>query len=168
MTCVECRKPRCVYSRKQLSSREERTLNRLLERYLYTCGSVIPPDGINHSKFYEQVYLNFKNVNHANYLEKYFFIKTNAFFGSFDFFIFHNHLQGSVFVRLQLACTTPVEMAYYSANAVARKDLCCYCASTNTIQRDHELDGKYRVVLPMRIKCINSGRNYICRLPKKN
>ncbi|XP_062596556.1 uncharacterized protein LOC134258011 [Saccostrea cucullata] len=124
VTCLECKKPRCIYSRKHLTAREERSLTRVLERYMYTCGSLITPDG--------------------------------------------DSLQGTVFVRLQLACTTPVEIAYYSANAVARKDVCCFCASSVDIIDDQDLLRKYRVVLPMCRECKSRGKNHICRLPKKN
>ena len=46
-------------------------------------------------------------------------------------------LQGVVFVRLQLCCTTPVEQAYYAAASITRKDICCYCAEPNS-ERDPE------------------------------
>ncbi|XP_071122564.1 uncharacterized protein [Mytilus edulis] len=45
VTCVECGKPRCLYSKKQLSVRESRSLTRLLEKHDYTCGALITPDG---------------------------------------------------------------------------------------------------------------------------
>ena len=47
VSCYECEKPRCIYSKKALTAREERSLRRLLEKYQYTCGSVIVPDGKN-------------------------------------------------------------------------------------------------------------------------
>ena len=43
--CYECGKPRCIYSKKSLTTREERALRRLTEKFQYTCGSVITPDG---------------------------------------------------------------------------------------------------------------------------
>lgn len=45
VVCVECQKPRCIYAKKQLSVRNARALARLMEKYDYTCGSLITPDG---------------------------------------------------------------------------------------------------------------------------
>lgn len=47
VTCVECRKPRVLYSKQKLSQRQELTLALTLSEYDYTCGApVLPP---NHS-----------------------------------------------------------------------------------------------------------------------
>ncbi|XP_052286063.1 uncharacterized protein LOC127881900 [Dreissena polymorpha] len=45
VSCFKCDKPRCIYSKKALMTREERCLKRLLEKYTYSCGPVITPDG---------------------------------------------------------------------------------------------------------------------------
>lgn len=65
VVCVECQKPRCIYAKKQLSVRDARALARLMEKYDYTCGSLITPDGT--IKIYLQCildiqYLFFYNV----------------------------------------------------------------------------------------------------------
>lgn len=72
-----------------------------------------------------------------------------------------------VFVRLQMCCTTPIELAYYSATHITRKDLCCYCADEEAARDADELRS-YRVVLPMCASCVSSGKKIIKRLPKKN
>ncbi|XP_033730159.1 uncharacterized protein LOC117319474 [Pecten maximus] len=122
--CEECAKPRCVYSRRALTLREERSFRRIKDRYNYTCGSLITPEG--------------------------------------------DSLHGTVFVRLQLCCTTPIEMAYYSAPAaIGRKDLCCYCASFEETERDPEALKTFRVVLPLCKPCKTAGKAVIRRQPKK-
>ncbi|XP_053376613.1 uncharacterized protein LOC123531671 [Mercenaria mercenaria] len=124
VNCYECRKPRCIYAKKALTVREERGLKRMLERYHYTCGSSITPDG--------------------------------------------DSLQGIVFVRLQLCCSSPVELPYYSAasQVVGRKDICCYCTEDGV--KDEESLKTYRVLLPLCESCKNLGKKIIKRLPKKN
>ena len=50
-------------------------------------------------------------------------------------------LHGTVFVQTSLRCSDPVEFSYY---ACPRKqpDICCYCASSNSM-RDPQLLGKF-------------------------
>ncbi|CAC5376627.1 unnamed protein product [Mytilus coruscus] len=55
VSCYECGKPRCIYAKKTLTSREARTLNRMLEKHDYTCGCIIVPEddtlhGIVHTR----------------------------------------------------------------------------------------------------------------------
>ena len=78
-------------------------------------------------------------------------------------------LQGTVFVTLQMACATPIELSYYSTtNVISRKDICCHCASSDDVERDAAHLQKYRVVLPMCGACKQEGKQVIARLPKKN
>ena len=62
------------------------------------------------------------------------------------YYISGDHLQGVVFVRLQLSCNSPVEVAYYSASHITRQDICCYCAATEDAERDQESLKTHRVV----------------------
>ncbi|XP_076103163.1 uncharacterized protein LOC143072213 [Mytilus galloprovincialis] len=55
VACYECGKPRCIYAKKSLTSREARTLNRMLEKHDYTCVCIIVPEddtlhGIVHTR----------------------------------------------------------------------------------------------------------------------
>ncbi|CAC5408779.1 unnamed protein product [Mytilus coruscus] len=43
--CYECTKPRCIYSKKKLTTRELRGMSRILEKYDYSCGADIIPEG---------------------------------------------------------------------------------------------------------------------------
>ncbi|XP_050406044.2 uncharacterized protein LOC126821627 [Patella vulgata] len=43
--CYECGKPRCKYAKNKLSLRQNRSLKSLRDKYDYSCGSVITPDG---------------------------------------------------------------------------------------------------------------------------
>ncbi|XP_033753308.1 uncharacterized protein LOC117336780 [Pecten maximus] len=45
VTCVECRKPRVVYSKLKFSGRQELQLAELMSEYIYTCGSPLTPPG---------------------------------------------------------------------------------------------------------------------------
>ncbi|KAL3889845.1 hypothetical protein ACJMK2_002172 [Sinanodonta woodiana] len=45
VNCCECLKPRCIYTKTKLTARDQRALTHTLEKYDYTCGSVITPDG---------------------------------------------------------------------------------------------------------------------------
>ncbi|XP_033752909.1 uncharacterized protein LOC117336468 [Pecten maximus] len=65
INCRECEKPRCIYSKLRLTPRDSRSLKHTLEKYDYTCGSVVTADG--------------------------------------------DAMQGKVFVRLQMSCSTPIE-----------------------------------------------------------
>ncbi|XP_033749002.1 uncharacterized protein LOC117333692 [Pecten maximus] len=123
VTCTDCRKPRCIYAKKQLSLRESRSLTRLLERHDYSCGALLTPDG--------------------------------------------DALQGMVFVKLQLACNTHIEFAYYATGFATRKDVCCHCA-VDGVQRDANLLKQYRVVLPVCADCLLAGKDSVKRNPIKN
>ena len=43
--CVECEKPRCIFSNKKLSAKQQEEPSRLLETYQYVCGSSLIPEG---------------------------------------------------------------------------------------------------------------------------
>ena len=75
-------------------------------------------------------------------------------------------LQGTVFVRIQLSCRSPVETPYYSSVHVVHKDICCYCGDKGGIQDPASLM-THRVVLPMCATCSGAGRATIKRLPRK-
>lgn len=47
VTCTECGKPRCVYSKLKLTPRDVRALKHTIEKYDYTCGAILAPEGIN-------------------------------------------------------------------------------------------------------------------------
>ncbi|XP_053378441.1 uncharacterized protein LOC128548073 [Mercenaria mercenaria] len=122
VTCIECTKPRCVSAQKALNFRESRTLTRQLEKYDYTCGALIAPEG--------------------------------------------DVLHGKVFVRLQLSCSSPIELAYYATTMNVRKDVCSFCAAENA-QKDPALVLKYRVVLPLCQACNTAGKETLKRNPIK-
>ncbi|XP_048753853.2 uncharacterized protein LOC125665239 [Ostrea edulis] len=71
-------------------------------------------------------------------------------------------LHGKVFTRLQLACTSHIEFAYYSSD-VGRKDICAYCVATE-IQKDKDLCKNFKVVLPVCDLC----RSKKLEVPKRN
>jgi len=56
-------------------------------------------------------------------------------------------LAGKIFTQLNLTCESNIEVTYYSA-AIARIDLCCYCAAEE-ITADQELKKKFKTVLPV-------------------
>ena len=57
-------------------------------------------------------------------------------------------LHGTVFIRLQLSCQSPVEFAYYaSVQYSTRKDICCFCGQGGA-QKEEDLTTKFKVVLP--------------------
>ncbi|XP_033743220.1 uncharacterized protein LOC117329392 [Pecten maximus] len=76
-------------------------------------------------------------------------------------------LQGMVFVKLQLACNTHIEFAYYATGFATRKDVCCHCA-VDGVQRDANLLKQYRVVLPVCADCLLAGKDSVKRNPIKN
>jgi hypothetical protein len=45
VTCKECDTPRCIYSKLKLSPRDIQGLKHMPEKFDYTCGSLITPDG---------------------------------------------------------------------------------------------------------------------------
>jgi len=45
INCFECLKPRCIYSKRKLTTRELRGVSRILEKYDYSCGADIIPEG---------------------------------------------------------------------------------------------------------------------------
>ena len=105
--CVDCIKPRIIYSKSKLTERQKVQLALTLSEYEYTCGSpVIPPA---------------------------------------------HTLSGKVFTRLSLTCESIIELPYYSA-AIARIDLCCYCAAEST-NVDQELKKRFKTVLPVCAQC---------------
>jgi hypothetical protein len=65
-----------------------------------------------------------------------------------------------------MCCTTPIELANYSATHITRKDLCCYCADEDAV-RDADVMKAYRVVLPMCTNCVASGKPVIKRPQRK-
>jgi hypothetical protein len=65
-------------------------------------------------------------------------------------------------------CNSPIEFAYYATNNPLPVDrtICCYCTAPQA-ERDKELLKKFRVVLPMCIRCKTSGKESIKRNPLK-
>ncbi|XP_048764718.1 uncharacterized protein LOC130046902 [Ostrea edulis] len=116
--CTECDKPRCIYSKLKLNPRDLRALKHTTDKYDYTCGAILAPEG--------------------------------------------DVLHGKVFTRLQLACTSHIEFAYYSSD-VGRKDMCAYCVATE-IQKDKDLCKNFKVVLPVCDLC----RSKKLEVPKRN
>lgn len=81
---------------------------------------------------------------------------------SFTTFISGHILQGKLFVRLQLCCSTHMEFAYYSATTpVGRRDVCCHCGGVGA-DKDPEMLRRYRIVLPVCEECKHIG------IPKRN
>lgn len=39
VNCYECSKPRCIYSKRKLTTRELRGVSKILEKYDYSCGT---------------------------------------------------------------------------------------------------------------------------------
>ena len=94
--CSECNKLRCIYSKKALTSREDRGFRRLLENYDYTCGSINTPDGNFFLSFvnflcFEPLTILIYDIVCLKYL---------LFAG--------DPLQDTVFVKLQLSCASHV------------------------------------------------------------
>lgn len=75
------------------------------------------------------------------------FYTTNSKGHNILFYFTGDHLQGSVFVRLQLACESPIQFSYYTSK-VGRTDVCCHCGGVNA-EQDKELLKQYRTVLPI-------------------
>ena len=46
ITCYECKKPRCIYSKNVLTVRQKRTIKRMQEGMDYTCGAMIAEEDI--------------------------------------------------------------------------------------------------------------------------
>ncbi|CAG2233893.1 unnamed protein product [Mytilus edulis] len=44
VTCLECDKPRCVYSKLKLTPRDVRALKHTIDKYDYTCGAILAPE----------------------------------------------------------------------------------------------------------------------------
>ena len=42
--CVECTKPRCIYSKQQLTDREKREVRRIMRSYDFHCGCMVTPN----------------------------------------------------------------------------------------------------------------------------
>lgn len=82
------------------------------------------------------------------------------------FFYAGDPLQGTILVKLQLSCTSPIELSYYTSANVGRKDLCCYCSKEGA-EQDREASQQYRTVLPICIPCKVSGKEIIKRLERK-
>ena len=52
IVCTECRKPRVVYCKQKMSSRQEVTFTITVSSYDYSCGAPLtPPDSPLHGKF---------------------------------------------------------------------------------------------------------------------
>ncbi|CAC5366714.1 unnamed protein product [Mytilus coruscus] len=53
VTCTECDKPRCVYSKLKLTPRDVRALKHRIDKYDYTCGAILAPEGdVLHGKVF--------------------------------------------------------------------------------------------------------------------
>ncbi|XP_053389758.1 uncharacterized protein LOC128552728 [Mercenaria mercenaria] len=76
-----------------------------------------------------------------------------------------NKLHGVIYMRTQLSCIDPVELAFYSSE-VARKDLCCFCA-TPEAEISSDLKKQYKTVLPICPECVAAGNKPICQRPYK-
>ena len=83
-------------------------------------------------------------------------------------FYFSGSLDLDVCARLQMACNTPVEFAYYAENNPinVQKDICCHCANPGA-EKDPEMKKKYRIVLPICVNCKNLGKDIKKRNPIK-
>lgn len=93
-------------------------------------------------------------------------LNTLYLFSKYTFFA-GDPLQGTLFVKLQLSCSSPIELSYYSTTAnVERKDICCHCASEGA-ERDKNATPQYRTVLPICTQCKSSGKEIVKRLFKK-
>ena len=58
ITCVECRKPRVMYSLHKLTERQKVSLVTSMSKYDYTCGApVLPPSNTLHSKVMVRAFL---------------------------------------------------------------------------------------------------------------
>ena len=58
VTCVECRKPRVMYSLHKLTERQKVFLVTSMSNYVYTCGApVLPPSNTLHSKVMVRAFL---------------------------------------------------------------------------------------------------------------
>ncbi|VDI28053.1 Hypothetical predicted protein [Mytilus galloprovincialis] len=59
VTCTECDKPRCVYSKLKLTPRDVRALKHTIDKYYYTCGAILPPEGdVLHGKAFERLQMS--------------------------------------------------------------------------------------------------------------
>ena len=117
--CVECRKPRVIYSKQKLSERHNLSLTLALSEHEYSCGApILPPN---------------------------------------------SSLLKSVQCRSGLACSLPVEVAYYSSN-IGRLDICAHCGSEEAVV-DLELKKKFKTVLPLCGVCDDTGLKAIVLRP---
>ena len=74
-------------------------------------------------------------------------------------------LLGKVFTRLELACSSPIEWAYYGTNKInVRKDRCTYCAKKG-VTVDQELKKEFKTVLPLCGNCKAMGKKTLTRMP---
>ena len=77
-----------------------------------------------------------------------------------------DHLQGTVFVRMQISCQSPIEWTYYSATGnIGRKDICAHCATLGA-EKDRELLKQFKIVLPICETCKTNGKDILKRNPK--
>lgn len=122
ITCVECRKPRVIYSKKSLNERKKVELCLAYSEYDYTCGApLLPPE---------------------------------------------HPMSQSIHMKPGLACLTPVELSYYSAN-IGRKDVCAHCGEEDG-HISADLKKKYKTVLPICIDCEGAGKIAVVQRPYGN
>ena len=58
-------------------------------------------------------------------------------------------LSGTVFNRLELMCSSPMEWGFYAGTKISiQKDICCYCIRKD-LQADKELKKQLKTVLPL-------------------
>ena len=70
-------------------------------------------------------------------------------------------LWGTVFTRLELSCSSPMEYMYYGAPKLnVRKDLCSHCATPRAVI-DEELKKVYKTVLPICSHCKSRGKEVV-------
>lgn len=68
-----------------------------------------------------------------------------------------------IFIRLNIQCDSPVEIAYYSSK-LSRPDICYYCAESGAeLQRD--LKKSYKSVFPVCCTCLEKGFEHPCFRP---
>jgi hypothetical protein len=110
--CIECRKPRLVYSKQKLGSRQLYSLATQMSEHEYSCGSPASVPGLP--------------------------------------------LFGKIHMRSNLTCESRIEMPYYSATSIGRRDICCHCGQDGAVV-DTELKKHFRAVLPLCESCLNAG-----------
>ena len=67
-------------------------------------------------------------------------------------------LLGMVFTRLELTCSSPMELPFYANTKIyVQKDI-CYCIRKG-VQEDKELKKQFKTILPLCLSCKEKGKN---------